>query len=160
MTVFFFFKPTTAYDMRISDLSSVVFSSDLHRGAFVQILIEEGQHHLLAELRGGVAIPRELAEAPALAVDLAVPPRPHDEVVVAPMARRFERFPTRDRAVPILLIPQPLFPDRGDVGGVGGDQLVERLPLPIFVIACVLPRPVPTRQLFVTTILNPRPPPP
>src|SRR3546814_7195716 len=78
----------------------------VHRGAVVQILIEEGQHHLLAELRGGVAIPRERAEAPALAVDLAVPPRPHDEVVVAHMARRFERFPTSDRAVHSLLIPR------------------------------------------------------
>src|SRR3546814_11509403 len=65
----------------------------VHRGAVVQILIEEGQHHLLAELRGGVAIPRERAEAPALAVDLAVTPRPHEEVVVDNRARRCERCP-------------------------------------------------------------------
>src|SRR3546814_2360129 len=35
---FFFFKQKTAYEMRISDLSSDVFSSDL-------IEIEVGQHH-------------------------------------------------------------------------------------------------------------------
>src|SRR3546814_18849383 len=67
-----------------------------------------------------------------------------------------ERFPTRDRAVHILLIPQPLFPDRGDVGGVGGDQLVERLPLPIFVIGGVLARPLPKGQLVVARFLRPR----
>src|SRR3546814_11831677 len=39
MFVFFFFKQKTAYEMRISDWSSDVCSSDLHTGAIVKEII-------------------------------------------------------------------------------------------------------------------------
>src|SRR3546814_2903935 len=42
---FFFFKQKTAYEMRISDWSSDVCSSDL-------VLVEDAQHHALAAARG------------------------------------------------------------------------------------------------------------
>src|SRR3546814_10175887 len=47
--------------------------------AVLQILVEERQHHVLAELGRGVAIPFERAERAPFAIDLAVAPRPHDK---------------------------------------------------------------------------------
>src|SRR3546814_4279488 len=49
---------------------------------FRSILIEEWQHHVLAELRRGIAIPFERAERAAFAVDLAVAPRTHDQEII------------------------------------------------------------------------------
>src|SRR3546814_6917635 len=60
-----------------------------------------------------IAIPFERAERAAFAVDLAVAPRTHDQEIIPHFALRLQRFPTRDRAVHVLLVPQPLFP-QGD----------------------------------------------
>src|SRR3546814_9663596 len=105
---------------------------------FRSILIEEWQHHVLAELRRGIAIPFERAARAAFAVDLAVAPRTHDQEIIPHLALRLQRFPTRDRAVHVLLVPPPLFPQGRDVRGVGRDHLVDRLLLPAFVIGDML----------------------
>src|SRR3546814_1143954 len=55
---FFFFKQKTAYEMRISDWSSDVCSSDLHREAF--------------QVRGDAALADAFADRAALGLQLAV----------------------------------------------------------------------------------------
>src|SRR3546814_9571627 len=53
---FFFFKQKTAYEMRISDWSSDVCSSDLaHGSAFAQSAAGQAQEHVL-EVRGPVQV--------------------------------------------------------------------------------------------------------
>src|SRR3546814_18465696 len=92
-------------------------------------------------------MPFERAERAAFAVDLAVAPRTHDQEIIPHLALRLQRFPTRDRAVHVLLVPQPLFPQGRDVRGVGRDQLVERLLLPEFVIGDMLEHLLPEGKL-------------
>src|SRR3546814_15032794 len=72
-----------------------------------------------------------------------------------PFRSRLQRFPTRDRAVHVLLVPQPLFPQGRDVRGVGRDQLVERLLLPEFVIGDMLEHLLPEGKLVVADLLSP-----
>ncbi len=76
----------------------------------------------------------ERPERLAIAVDLAVPPGSHDEEVVAGLADLLELFPGMDAAVHVLMIPQSLLPQGRNIGGVDGQQLVERLALPEGVI--------------------------
>ena len=128
-----------------------------HCRAVLQIMVEQRQDHFLAKLFGGVAAPLERAETAAVAVDLAVAPRPHDEEIVAGLALCRERLIRGDRAVHILLVPQPLFPDRRHVGRVGSEQFVERLPLPEGVIRGMRQHPLPIRQLRIAGLIRPRP---
>src|SRR3546814_4123733 len=51
MCVFFFFKQKTAYEMRISDWSSDVCSSDLHPAFRVEQAARSGQEHDLVRLQ-------------------------------------------------------------------------------------------------------------
>src|SRR5690606_12033668 len=110
---------------------------------------------LLTELRRRVTVPLERATRAPLAVDLAVAPRTHDEEVVAHLPLCLQGFPAHDRAIHILLIPQSLLPQRRNVRRVCGDQLVERLLLPIFVIGDVLQYLLPEGQLVITNLLRP-----
>ena len=52
------------------------------RRSVLQVLIEERLQHVAAELQRRVAVPLQRAEIEAVVVDLAVPPRPHHQVVV------------------------------------------------------------------------------
>src|SRR3546814_8753489 len=109
--LFFFFKQKTAYEMRISDWSSDVCSSDLDRGEH-----RVGQQHLVAHPRGGraveVAVRRDpvavLARTRALVeqrvVAQLVPARGRGAPFVEPRAQRVGRqrqVETRVEAVPV-----------------------------------------------------------
>src|SRR3546814_7135280 len=51
LSIFFFFKQKTAYDVRISDWSSDVCSSDLSAGARQEMLLPEARRGLVREAR-------------------------------------------------------------------------------------------------------------
>ena len=120
-----------------------------HRRAVLQILVEEGLEHVAAEFERGIAIPLERPEIIGVVIDLAVPPRPHHQMVVAGETLGLQRGPGRDRAVHILLVEQALQPHRRHARRIGGDeQLVERLALPEGVVGRVGREPAPERQLI------------
>src|SRR3546814_8400932 len=76
---FFFFKQKTAYEMRISDWSSDVCSSDLHGvERILEILLDE---HTLAALRRRAAIIADHLEFHLLTQRLERPVEPADEAV-------------------------------------------------------------------------------
>src|SRR3546814_4994389 len=85
---FFFFKQKTAYEMRISDWSSDVCSSDLHRA--VRICADDGVLELLlarqASLGGDrelellVRVQRRCADAPDGGLDVLGPDRCGDQI--------------------------------------------------------------------------------
>src|SRR3546814_4136121 len=67
--VFFFFKQKTAYEMRISDWSSDVCSSDLRRSRALTELTDadwQGVDDLIAQIRTEAAVLAELAASPEL----------------------------------------------------------------------------------------------
>src|SRR3546814_8619120 len=66
MLLFFFFKQKTAYEMRISDWSSDVCSSDLSPAVTTDTLIPRPETELLVEL----ALQRLPEQSPARAADL------------------------------------------------------------------------------------------
>src|SRR3546814_3595462 len=83
------------------------------------------------------------------------PPRSTRTVTLVPSTPLFRSFPTRDRAIHVFLVPQPLFPQRRDVRGVGRDQLVERLLLPKLVIGDMLEHLFPEGKLVVSDFGGP-----
>src|SRR3546814_11392659 len=76
--IFFFFKQKTAYEMRISDWSSDVCSSDLRRG---QRLVDEHRMPVWQRMqRDGVIVFRPDPEHPALAsFSESLPPERSEE---------------------------------------------------------------------------------
>src|SRR3546814_7035075 len=95
MICFFFFKQKTAYEMRISDWSSDVCSSDLARlerghardirfGRVIdEILGEERREHLPAEPQAGILPPFDRPERARFGDLLAVIPGPDHEMEIA-----------------------------------------------------------------------------
>src|SRR3546814_1171429 len=75
----FFFKQKTAYEMRISDWSSDVCSSDLGQ-------VEAASAHLTIHIEGVPAMAEEEAPAaiPATSQEVAVPPVAATPIVVTP----------------------------------------------------------------------------
>src|SRR3546814_11417887 len=74
IVVFLFFKQKTAYEMRISDWSSDVCSSDLRRGAARAV---QGPRASPCDRRSAHPIPGPVLARSAIAFGDPVPPAPH-----------------------------------------------------------------------------------
>lgn len=125
------------------------------RRAIDQVLVEERAQHIVAELPRGIAIEVQRTQRAAVVIDLAVPPRPHHQVVerVALVARLHRRIAV-DGAPHVFLIPQALQPHRGHLQRRARHHLVQRLLLPEAVVGGVFGEFVPPRQLFQTRRLG------
>lgn len=125
------------------------------RRAIDQVLVEERAQHIVAELPRGIAIEVQRTQRAAVVIDLAVPPRPHHQVVerVAPVAR-LHRGIAVDGAPHVFLIPQALQPHRGHLQRRTRHHLVQCLLLPEAVVGGVFGELVPPRQLFQTRRLG------
>ncbi len=121
----------------------------------LEIGVEERDQHVLAEVAGGVALPLQRPQVFSRAVNLAMVPRPHDQVVVARHALGLQRLPGVDGAVHVLLVPQALQPHGRHVRRMRRDDLVQRLALPEGVIGRVRRQVVPETQLFEAVGLGP-----
>ncbi len=119
--------------------------------AFFEVLAEEGKHDLVAEVGGGVAVPGEGAEDVALAIDLAVEPGAHDEVVHG-VGGVFglEGAIAVDGSPHVFLIPEALKPHGRDGEGTRGDELVEGLTLPEGVVGGMRVDGVPVGKLVLS----------
>ena len=104
-------------------------------GAALQVLIEERQHHVAAELRGGVAVPLE--RRPDVEPSRLTWLWNHGPITSQLLTSWPAAFSASEAVVGaphVLLVPQPLLPHGRHVGGMLGDQLVQRLALPERVI--------------------------
>jgi len=116
--------------------------------AFFEVLAEEGEHDFVAEVGGGVAVPGEGAEDFAFAIDLAVEPGAHDEVVHGVGGVfGFEGAVAVDGSPHVFLIPEALQPHGGNSERESFDELVEGLALPEGVVGWVRVHGVPVGEL-------------
>jgi hypothetical protein len=120
----------------------------VRRLAIFEIGVEEWNEDSFAEVRSRVTLPLERAKVCRRTIDLAVIPRPHDQMVVGGHPFGFEGLPGMDGAIHILLIPQALQPHGGNGGWMGGDQFIERLPLPEGIVCGMRREAVPKAELL------------
>ena len=98
-------------------------------------MVEEGLHRADAELAAGIALELKVTEAPALIIDAAMAPgTDHQADHVILLVLRFQRLVDRWGAIAVLLVP--LAHDQHGRHGQRalGQQLVDRLFLPIGII--------------------------
>src|SRR3546814_8702290 len=100
LVVFFFFKQKTAYEMRISDWSSDVCSSDLHTIRMIGLMLG-------GSMLPGMALAQEAAPQDAAAHDFA------DEIIVTAQKREQS---LQDVPIVVTVVNAQLLQDAGEIG--------------------------------------------
>src|SRR3546814_484308 len=115
----FFFKQKTAYEMRISDWSSDVCSSDLRNGLLAGLIDAAGELAVdgVRPARGG-----DLVTGAGIARCFT---GPVSEVVAVTQRNRHQQGEAGERAVPPPVPPAPAQFMCAAIGGIGGKTIVQ-----------------------------------
>ncbi len=116
-----------------------------------QVLVEERLEYITAELQRGIAIELQRAQFAAAVVHLAVPPRPHHQVIaVVAAVAPFHCLVGMVGTPHVLLVPQALQPHGRHLQRCFRHHRIQRLALPEPVIGRMLNQLLPPGQLVHT----------